>query len=162
MGARIAEEVTATLTVPDEHAELFRLGALHELNSNAEWVQQQGEECAQSGERMDEHARYLLDSMGGPMRYLDDSGKVVRALFAGETTITAHATNLSHIAEAMGRHVVKPRIADALGCSPIETDDVDEVRSLSAALVWATETAAAMYAVFLEAASADATNGKVA
>jgi hypothetical protein len=66
-------------------------------------------------------------------------------------------TTLAHTCEAMASHVVKPRIAASLGCSPFDGDDAEEVAELGQALTWAARTAAGLHGMY-----ADACNGEAA
>jgi hypothetical protein len=82
------EELTTTIEVPAQHRDDFRLAALHELGDNAEWVKQQQQEASAAEDRQ-ELDEYLLEAIGGPVRYLNTTVEVLRQLMAGGAEVMA-------------------------------------------------------------------------
>jgi hypothetical protein len=73
------EEMTTTLSVPEEHLELFKLAALHELGDNAEWIKSQAEEVVRLNHQDTRGTiEYVIEREGGPRPLPDIGGRAGR------------------------------------------------------------------------------------
>lgn len=139
-----------TLQVPDEHLELFRLAALHEVGSDAEWVKSMQEALVgelgevAAGERTPEMADLRGVDLRSSKAHLDASVALVNQLVLepGEVylglglEVESDASTLAHALEAMVQKVVAPRVKREGDYSP---QSASALGALAQSLAWAAD-----------------------
>ncbi len=136
----------ATVNVPAQHVEGFRLGAAEEISFDAKiLVEQQSKLIAAIGDREDEDAEEVRTQL----RYLRGNLAVLEQLNGGEGEdheVFEDAEVLAHVAESMFRKALGPKLAKEFDVGPIDDEQAADLLPLLDGLKWATETAARCHA----------------
>ena len=121
-----------TLTVPAEHAEVFRAGMTYEVKDNAGWVDTHQAKVTDCHVFDEEHPRDRFAASPGDVqsskRHLDQAVRVLDQVLSAEdgrpVVVKASAYEgsgvLSNALRGMVEHVIVPKLASLSNTSPLD------------------------------------------
>jgi len=140
-----------TLKVPAEYVESFRLAVLAEVHNGGEWVGASTEDLSRECATSDEPSKVNPGDVHGSLRSLTEDVEIMDQLLGvdgnNEVAVVGDASALAHVAEAMARQVIAPRIASEVEVGPFDNDIAKSMDALTAALGWAAGESARLHEV---------------
>jgi hypothetical protein len=139
---------TATLAIPAAYVDDVRTATAYEISQATHAVFTELKAIREAGERGEDPAMHAADWRGA-IRLLAQDGALLDQLEAAgdgeDFTASAEAATLAHIAEAMARKVIAPRIKGLLNFTPLDGKLAAELRESIARLTWAVDNAAHLF-----------------